>query len=109
MKRSLKGSVIAKFLTGHTGIPFLRWNGETSTVDAPPPYFIKVTTDAASWRFFQAVKDCPDGVSFVVRYDNFIDGIEDAVVGMRLSSFVSLLETHYNTIADRIATFTEGE
>ena len=109
MKRSYKGRVIAKFLTGVSGVPLLRWNPETSTVDAPPPYYIKVTTDAASWRFWQAVRELPVGPAVVIRYDNFIDGVEDAVVGMRLSTFASLLETHYNTISDRITTFTEGE
>jgi hypothetical protein len=108
MSKTSKGASVSRFLTGTTGIPLLTWDYGQSEISAPPPYHIKVTTDAASWRFWKIVADLPQGISFVVRYDKYIHGVEDAVVGIRLSALAPLLEAHYNTISDRIDTFVDG-
>ena len=102
MKRADKGRAVTRYLGAASGIPLLHWDGATSMVEAPYPYWGKVVTDAATWRFFEYLKEMPDnGVPFVIRYDKFLDSVADAVVGTRLSTFAGLLGTHYDTIRDR--------
>jgi hypothetical protein len=100
MKRNDKGKSVARYLTGHAGIPMLRFDYETSIIEAPKPYSIRVATDAAWWRFGQYVKDTSEksGIPFVVRFDGYINGVDQAVVGCTLSTFTQLLETYENNL-----------
>lgn len=110
MKRGDKTRAIVRYLISRTGIPLISWDGTSSKITAPPPYGFDVVTDAAGWRFFQYVKELPeDRIAAVIRYDKYIGHIGDAVVGMRLSSFVALLEAHHKTIEDRVHNYVEGE
>lgn len=104
-RRNDKGRAINAFLTGRTGIPMLHWDATHSRIDAPAPYSIKVTTDAAAFRFFETIRALPDtrtGIEFVIRYDKFCGTVDQAIVGMKLESFTRLLATHYETNHDRI-------
>lgn len=88
----------------------ISWDGKGNKIDAPPPFGFVVSTDAAGWRFFQHVRELPrGGIHAVVRYDAHIDGVNNAVVGMTLETFVTLLESHYNKVQDRVTTFIEGD
>ncbi len=110
MKRGDKTRAIVRYLISRTGIPLISWDGTSSRITAPPPYGFDVVTDAAGWRFFQYIRELPEGqINAVIRYDKYIDHIGDAVVGMRLSSFVTLLEAHHKNIEDRVQNYVEGE
>lgn len=96
MSRADKGRAIARYLTGSSGIPLISWDTASGDLLAPSPYFFTATTDAASWRFWEKVKDLPDKkVSAVIRYDKWIDNTADAVAGIRLSTLGVLLSAHY--------------
>lgn len=110
MKRSEKTRSVTRFLTGASGIPLISWDGSSLHLDAPAPYKFVVSTDATAWRFFAHVKDLPqDGIPAVIRYDKFLDNINDAVVGMKLPTFTTLLSAHYATISDRITNQIKGD
>lgn len=110
MKRADKTRAVVRFLISRTGIPLISWDGIGNKIDAPPPFGFVMSTDAAGWRFFQYVRELPrDGIHAVVRYDAHIDGVNNAVVGMSLETFATLLESHYNRVQDRVNTFIEGD
>lgn len=100
MKRNDKGKAVARYITGHAGIPLLRFDYESSTIDAPTPYNIRVVTDAKWWRWSEYVKatNSKTGVPFVVRYDGYINGVDEAIVGCNLRTFTQLLETYENNL-----------
>ena len=110
MKRSDKGKAVTRYLGAASGIPLLFWDGNDSTIQAPYPYSARVSTDAATWRFFEYLREMPNnGVPFVIRYDKYLDSVADAIVGTRLSVFSGLLAAHYDTIRDRIDTKRKGD
>lgn len=96
-RRSDKGRRVTRYLTGHTGIPLLRYDGLTNTIEAPAPYSISLITDAKWWRFGERVAATNDqpGIPFVIRYDGYIDDIDNAIVGCNLRAFTQLLTKHY--------------
>lgn len=98
MKRGDKGKAVARYLTGHTGIPGLRFDGVQSIVEAPRPYSIDVVTDAKWTRFGDKVKATSNvsGLPFVVRYDAYIDSVDTAIVGCNLHTFSVLLHRYHN-------------
>lgn len=98
-ERTNKGRALSRYLTGHTGIPFLTWNGLQSSIDAPYPYIIEVTTSRKLQHWTDHIKAMPeDRIGMSIRYDNDLPSVEQAWVGMQLRSFSALLECHYNTI-----------
>ena len=115
MTRQDKNKAVARYLSAYSGIPLISWDGAVtnlgaSLLESPAPYTLNVSTDAVHWRFFANVKALPDrGIPAVIRYDKYIDHLEDAVVGMRLSTFTSLLSAHYGTISDRITNTIKGD
>jgi hypothetical protein len=106
VNRNDKGRAISRYLTATTGIPLLRFDREQSRVIGPPPFRFYVTTDAAGWRFFQGIRELDD---FVIRYDKYVGVVEDAYVGMKLSTFATLLTSQYNSLQDRVTTYIEGD
>lgn len=100
MKRSDKGKALVRYITGHTGIPMLHFDGRDNSIAAPNPYSIKVITDTHWWRFSEQVRAANDqsGIPFVIRYDGYIQGVDNAIVGTNLRSFAQLLEAYENTI-----------
>lgn len=110
VRRSDKTRAVVRFLISRSGIPLISWDGIGNKIDAPPPFGFVISTDGAAWRFFQYVKELPsEGIHAAIRYDAHIDGVNNAVVGMSLETFATLLESHYNTVRDRVQTFTEGD
>lgn len=111
MKRKEKGKAVTRYLGAVSGIPSLYFDPSDNHIDAPPPYNLMVSTDAAWWRLAGYLKSLPeDRISAVVRYDGFIEGgVDNAIVATRLSTFATLLECHYNTIQDRVTTFIQGD
>lgn len=98
IKRSEKGTRIARYITGHAGISDVRYSMDHGRVliDLPAPYGTEVTTDRVSDRFFKSIRDNADnGLSFTIRYDGTIDGVDNAYVGMTLRTFTQLLKAHY--------------
>ena len=96
--RTDKGRALARYLTGKTGIPFLSWNGPQSQVDAPFPYKIEVTTSRKLQNWHDLIReDSPQNLEmkFVIRYDNGMESLEHAWVGMQLHTFVQLLQDNY--------------
>lgn len=111
MRRLDKGKAVTRYIATRTGIPTLFFRGNDNEIEAPPPYRFAVSTDA-SWRrlgsYLRALPE--DSISAVVRYDKFVEGgIDDAIVAMRLSAFVKLLESHYVANQDRIQTYIQGD
>jgi hypothetical protein len=111
MKRSDKGRSVTRYLTGHAAIPMLSWNGDDNTITAPPPYKPYVSTDGAWWRFRHYLDERQDdtGIPFVVRYDKSIPGVDNAIVGIHLRNFATILHAHYISISDRVETYRTGE
>lgn len=110
MRRGDKTRAVVRYLISRTGIPLITWDGHSNRIDGPPPYGFTMSTDAAGWRFFQYIRELPpDGLHAVIRYDKHIDGVDNAVVGMPLSTFVTLLASHYNTVQDRVTTYIKGD
>lgn len=102
MKRGDKIRAIKRYLTAYSGIPLISWDGSSSQLDAPSPYFFVATTNANGWKFFEEIRELPeDKIGMVIRYDKYIDGTDNAVVGMRLSTLTSLLSVHYDSISSR--------
>lgn len=108
--RTDKGKALARYLTGHTGIPLLAWNGGQGIVDAPPPYRIEVKTARKLDDWHDAIRHAPsEGVAMAIRYDYSVPTLEEAWVGMQLRTFVPLLTAHYESIRDRVQTYVEGD
>ena len=109
MSRADKCRAVNRFLTSRSGIPALMWDGD-STIRGVPPYQFKIMTDAANWRFWEAMKALPDdGITGVIRYDKFVGSLNDAVVGVKLPTFAVLLAKHSESIQDRINTHLKGD
>lgn len=105
-----KGLALARFLTGHTGIPMLSWTG--NGIDAPPPYFFDVTTSRSleKWHnHLRGYKDTGSEHHFAIRYDLSMDSVGQAWVGMSMDTFVTLLSAHYESIRPRVQTYIEGD
>ena len=102
-ERSNKGAALSRYLTGHTGMPFLMWNGSHSTIETPPPYKIEVTTSRSLENWHNLIRGIEGHKpQMAIRYDNALPDVSHAWVAMQLSGFVPLLTAHYNTIQDRI-------
>ena len=109
-ERTTKGNAVTRYLTGRTGIPMLTWNGQHSRIQAPPPYSFDVVTARKLQWWHDAIRDCTnDGIQAVIRYDNSIPTLDEAWVGMHLSTFSTLLTTHYDANRDRVETFMKGD
>ena len=93
MKRTEKGKSVTRYLTGHSGIVNLRWDGLNNHIDGPYAYYLDVSTDGRADRFFQGIRELPDDerIAAVIRYDKWIDGVDKAVVGCTLRTFAVLL------------------
>jgi hypothetical protein len=111
VRRLDKGKAVTRYISTRTGIPTLYFDASNNQIDSPPPYRFAVSTDASWCRLGSYLKNLPeDSISAAVRYDKFVEGgIDNAVVAMRLSTFVQLVECHYNTIQDRIETYIKGD
>jgi hypothetical protein len=100
--RADKGRRLANYLTGHTGIPFISWEGNYG-IKMPAPYSLSLTTSRALQNWQDDIKALPlDRPHMAVRYDNALPDMDHAWVAMNLSGFIPLLVAHYNTISDRI-------
>lgn len=108
--RTDKGKALTRYLTGHTGIPMLTWDGLQSRIDAPPPYLIDVTTSRKLENWHALLREqLPGGLSIAIRYDNGMPSLDQAWVGMQLRSFLPLLTAHYESIRPRVQTHIEGD
>lgn len=101
-ERRGKGLALARYLTGHTGIPLLSWNGAASKIDAPFPYTMEVATARKLDTWHAMIRGFPeDSVAMAIRYDHSVPTIDQAWVGMQLRPFTTLLAAHYDTIRHR--------
>ena len=91
-RRRDKALAVSRYITATTGIPFIRWNG--TSIDAPDPYRIELITDAMWWRFGEKLREATDtvGIPVVIRYDGYVDGVENAIVGTTLKAFTELMK-----------------
>ncbi len=98
VSRLERGNRVARYVTGHAAIPGISYEYDTSDLTAPFPYRLKVTTGAQHWRFMEAVAQMPQSsIGAVIRYDKYIDTVDQAVVGIQLEAFCRLLKAHYET------------
>lgn len=111
MKRKDKGKAVTRYIGAVSGIPTLHFDATSNEIEAPPPYRLAVSTDGAWWRLAAYLKALPeDSISAAIRYDKFLEGgVDNAIVATRLSTFATLLESHYNTIQDRVTTYIQGD
>lgn len=94
-----KGLALARYLTGHTGIPLLAWNHDAGEIDAPHPYRMHVVTARSLTYWHEHLNAMPDDAPHMtIRYDHSLGSIDAAWVGMRLSGFVPLLTKHYEAL-----------
>lgn len=106
MKRGDKGRAVARYLTAVSGIPNLSYDLEAFSVVGPPPFTYPLVTDASNSRFMGILKR---NSGPVIRYDKFIESVDDSIVGMKLDTFASLLALQYNSLQDRVTTYIEGD
>lgn len=94
-RRRDKALAVTRYLTGTTGIPFIRWDGVR--IESPSPYLIELTTDSVWDRFGSKVRATNEqlGIPFVIRYDGYVDGVENAIVGTNLKAFTQLLHNYH--------------
>jgi hypothetical protein len=99
--RADKGRALSRYITGHTGMPLLHWNG--TTIESPPPYKFEVTTSRSLENWHNLIRGI-EGYNphMAIRYDNTLPDVSHAWVAMQLSGFVPLLTAHYKSIQDRI-------
>ena len=88
---------IARYLTGHTGIPGITYSGDMDLV-SPFPYKFRLTTDRSLQRLSERVKSLEDvrGLPSVIRFDGDLDGPPSAWAVMRLEQFCVILKAHYD-------------
>lgn len=105
-----KGLALTRYLTGHTGIPLLSWDGGHGRVAAPPPYQFRVTTGRKLQLWTDSIREPIAGsMDFSIRYEYSMPSIDQAWVGMKMQTFVPLLTAHYESIRDRVQTYKEGD
>lgn len=106
MSKSTKGKAVARYLSANSGIPTLFYDISSDTIDGPPPFRFKVITDRNTTRFFRAIReeDIP-----IIRYDRYIESIDEAYVGIKLSAFATILGAYYDSLRDRVQTYIEGD
>lgn len=91
-RRRDKGMAVARYLTGETGIPFIRW--DYGGLHAPHPLRLDLQTEATNWKYWKAVHALgTEDISAVIRYDAYIESIPDAVVTTKLATFTRMLAT----------------
>lgn len=96
-----RGLALARYLTGSTGIPFIRWDG--MGLDAPAPYSFGVTTSRKLQVWHDRIWELPvDKPHCVIRYDSAMPDVSHAWVAMKLGGVAPLLGLHYDSISDRI-------
>ena len=90
-KRRDKGLAVARYLTGETGIPLISWT--TDGLDCPHPFKFKLLTEATNWKYWQAANalDPKDDMSVIIRYDGYMESIDDALVTMKIQTFTRLI------------------
>ena len=97
--RSIKMNALVRYITGHAGLPMVSWRKPTSWLDMPWPYTALITSDRKTQRWMESLRDMPrDRISMAIRYDAYVGTVDEAMVLMRLSDAVKLLEAHYKTI-----------
>ena len=95
MARKYKGNVIVRYLVSRTGIAGIQWSSELQDISSPAPYTFKATTNVKDDILWSRVKNLPrGGISAVIRYDKWIESVDDSIVSMRLSDFVKLLTAY---------------
>ena len=87
-----RGRSIANYITRATGIPLIEY--QHGGVTAPSPYQFKLVTDMKWSRFQDGLPIDPDSLTAAIRYDKHIPNVPNAIIGMRLQSFVPLLRAH---------------
>jgi hypothetical protein len=81
----------------------ITWDTSARDISAPSPYHFTISTDAHTWRFMEKIKELPDDkIAAVIRYDKYLEGVSDAVVGMSIATFAKLLSYHYEAMKHRI-------
>lgn len=103
MKRLHKGQRVSRYLAAHTGVPSLAYDPDTGTLTTPPPLHITVITARSWWRFVYAVEHAPEGLSATIRFDADIPSIDEAIVGMRLRDYATLLTAYLEKNGDKNA------
>lgn len=99
--RSVKIRSVANFLRTRTGIPDIA-PAPGNTISAPYPYGFTVATEASLSKMARLVHDLPHtGIPAVIRYDGYIESVDDAWVIYRMSAAVKLMEAYYETNLDR--------
>jgi len=99
-KRRDRGLSSARYLTRATDIPMIEWH--SNAIQAPAPYRFNLIADTVWARFEKAMPANDDGLTAVIRYNHTTEGVDNAIVGMRMSGFVQLLRAHADQIsADR--------
>lgn len=106
--RANKGNAIARYLLGRTGIVGISWDSATGSISMPYPYQIDLTTSRKLQNWHDRLASYPSQptpIHACVRYDNGMEDITNAWVGMKIDPFIEMLSAHhYALTAD-----TEGQ
>ena len=75
----------------------IEWHG--NAIHAPAPYKFNLITDRVWKRFEDALPEDDTRLTAAIRYSHTTNGVDNAIVGMRMSGFVQLLRAHADAIS----------
>ena len=96
-KRRDRALTSVRYLTRATDIPMIEWHG--NAIHAPAPYKFNLITDRVWNRFEDALPEDDTRLTAAIRYSHTTNGVDNAIVGMRMSAFVQLLRAHADAIS----------
>lgn len=105
-RRRDKALHLKNYLTTRAGVPLLSWSNADG-MDAPHPFSFTVLTASSPTVWRHSLDRLPDNgdLSVVLKYDGYMDGVNNSVVGMKLPTFTTLLacwiEHHSGEIRSR--------
>ena len=96
-KRRDRALTSVRYLTSATDIPLIEWH--SNAIQAPHPYQFNLITDRVWSRFEEAIPSDDQRLTAAIRYSHTTNGVDDAIVGMRMSTFTQLLRAHAEQIS----------
>lgn len=75
----------------------IEWH--SNAITAPSPYKFNLITDRVWHRFEDALPEDDTRLTAAIRYSHTTNGVDNAIVGMRMSAFVQLLRAHADAIS----------
>lgn len=94
--RTDKIRALYRYMLGHTGMHGMSL--DNNVISLPYPYALTVTTSRKlqNWHDNLHYKNVDGRINIHIRYDNSLENVDNAWVGVPLHDFVKLLTAHVN-------------